>query len=310
MGLGVSLCLAAGLAAMGFTGFLAISELLHSADPAWSRPRAGEEHSAPVTSSDGTGGATADDGTAHGTGGGPATTVGQSAPLNDSPLYRIGELGEVTCTAPELDKDDTESVETFAHAIADCLDDAWGDYFAGAGLEFSSPNRVYWTAAGHSPCGAFPSEGTAAFYCGANQGLYLGLEDIVAASAHNENPEAYTFLISHEYGHHVQGQSRILAQFHSERAGAEQEEADELSRRNELQANCLGGVFLGASGDSLGYGPAERRNILDDVRLRSDRGRHRTHGSAENGRMWTAHGMDRVDPASCDTWNADEGLVR
>ncbi|MFE3460134.1 neutral zinc metallopeptidase [Nocardiopsis aegyptia] len=304
MGLGVSLCLVAGLAAMGFTGFLAISELLHAADPAWSHPVAGQEHTAPVTPSNGTGSGSGTEG------GEGATTVGRSAPLDDSPLYRIGELGEVTCTAPELDKDDTESVETFAHAIADCLDQAWGDYFASAGLEFSSPNRVYWTAAGHSPCGAFPSEGTAAFYCGANQGLYLGLEDIVAASADNENPEAYTFLISHEYGHHVQGQSRILAQFHSARAGAEQEEADELSRRNELQANCLGGVFLGAARDSLGYGPAERRNILDDVELRSDRGRDRTHGSAENGRMWTAHGMDRVDPASCDTWNVDEDLVR
>ncbi len=306
MGLGVSLCMAAGLAAMGFTGFLAISELMHAGDPAWSHPVAGEEHGAPVAPPDGTG-----DGTANATGDGPgATTVGRSASLDDNPLYRIGELGEVTCTAPELDKDDTESVEDFAHAIADCLDQAWGDYFAAAGLEFSSPNRVYWTAAGHSPCGAFPSEGTAAFYCGANQGLYLGLEDIIAASADNENPEAYTFLISHEYGHHVQGQSRILAQFHSARAGADQEEADALSRRNELQANCLGGVFLGASGDALGYGPAERRNILDDVELRSDRGRDRTHGSAENGRMWTAHGMDRVDPAACDTWNVDEDLVR
>jgi predicted metalloprotease len=307
MGIGVSLCLAAGLAAVGFTGFLAISELLHADEPEWSHPVAAEEYGAPAAPTDGTGG-----GSEGGTGGteGGTTTVGQSAPLDDSPLYRIGELGEVTCTAPEFDKDDSASVETFAHAIADCLDQAWGDYFAEAGLEFSSPNRVYWTAAGHSPCGAFPSEGTAAFYCGANQGLYLGLEDIVAASADSDDPEAYTFLISHEYGHHVQGQSRILAQFHSARAGAGQEEADELSRRNELQANCLGGVFLGASGDSLGYGAAERRNILDDVELRSDRGRDRTHGSAENGRMWTEHGMDRVDPASCDTWNADEDLVR
>ncbi|WP_121188122.1 neutral zinc metallopeptidase [Nocardiopsis sp. Huas11] len=323
MGIGVSLCLAAGLAAMGFTGFLAISELLHSSDPGWSHPVADEQHGAPAASPGGSGAGTSDGavnggspeetgaGEAGGEGEGEgATTVGQSAPLDDSPLYRIGELGEVTCTAPELDKDDSASVETFAHAIADCLDEAWGDYFTAAGLEFTSPNRIYWTAAGHSPCGAFPSEGTAAFYCGANQGLYLGLEDIVAASADNENPEAYTFLISHEYGHHVQGQSRILAQFHSARAGADQEEADELSRRNELQANCLGGVFLGASGDSLGYGDHERSNILDDVELRSDRGRDRTHGSAENGRMWTAHGMDRVDPASCDTWNVDEDLVR
>jgi len=68
-------------------------------------------------------------------------------------------------------------------------------------------------------------------------------------------------------------------------------------------------VFLGASGSGLGYGGSERENILDDVGLRSDRGGGHTHGSARNGRLWTAHGMDRVDPGACNTWNAPEDLV-
>jgi predicted metalloprotease len=290
MGLGVSLTLGTGLAAVGFTGFLAFSAMLSSSDAAWSHPVASA--------------GPADGGGEHQR----AVSTGGDM-LGDNPLYRIGELGEVTCEAPELDPEDPESVEGFVHEIADCLDRAWSDYFASAGMEFSSPNRVYWYSAGNSPCGAFPTQGTAAFYCQANQGLYLGVEDIVEASAGSDRPEAYTFLLSHEYGHHVQGQSRILAEFHEARAGVDRETADELTRRNELQANCLGGVFLGASGPGLGHGGSERENILDDVGLRSDRGGDHTHGSARNGRLWTAHGMDRVDPGACNTWDAPEDLV-
>ncbi|CAL9404000.1 hypothetical protein SUDANB67_02704 [Nocardiopsis dassonvillei] len=297
MGLGVTLTLGTGAAAVGFTGFLAISAALHPSEPAWSHPVASAD-----LATGGSGGASAAEE--------PLTASGRGDPLTDNPLYRIGELGEITCEVPELDEKDAESVEAFVHEIADCLDTAWGSYFAEAGLEFTSPNRVYWHTAGNSPCGAFPSEGTAAFYCQANQGLYLGVEDIVAASGGSDKPEAYTFLLSHEYGHHVQGQSRILARFHSERAGADEAEADELTRRNELQANCLGGVFLGASREDLGLGGSERENILDDVGLRSDWGDEHTHGSAANGRLWTAHGMDRRDPAACNTWNAPEELVR
>ncbi|WP_190394280.1 neutral zinc metallopeptidase [Nocardiopsis quinghaiensis] len=296
VGLGVSLTLGTGLAAAGFTGFLAISALLPSSN-AWSHPA-----SLPASEADEAMDEASAERPVAGTGGGDL--------LGDNPLYRIGELGEVTCEAPGLDQEDPESVEAFVHEIADCLDRAWGSYFEAAGMEFTAPNRVYWYAAGHSPCGAFPTEGTAAFYCQANQGLYLGVRDVVAASAGSDKPEAYTFLLSHEYGHHVQGQSRILAEFHSARTGVEHGEADELTRRNELQANCLGGVFLGSSGESLGFGGSERENILDDVELRADRGDEHTHGSVENSRLWTVHGMDRVNPAACNTWNAPEDLVR
>ncbi|WP_040684965.1 neutral zinc metallopeptidase [Nocardiopsis halotolerans] len=290
MGLGVSLTLGTGLAAVGFTGFLAFSAVIHPTEHAWSYS----------VSTTGTAGAT--------TTGEPPVAAGQGDLLGDNPLYRIGELGEVTCEAPSLDEDDPESVEAFAHSIADCLDRAWASYFSSAGMEFTRPNRVYWHTAGNSPCGSFPDEGTAAFYCQANQGLYLGVEDIVAASGGSDRPEAYTFLLSHEYGHHVQGQSRILAEFQSARAGAD--EVDELTRRSELQANCLGGIFMGSARESLGLGGDERENVLDDAALRADRGGEHTHGSKENGRLWTAHGMDRRNPAACDTWDAPEELVR
>lgn len=299
VGFGVSLTLGTGLAAVGLTGFLAISEMLPSSDAEWSS-LAQVDESEPF----------ADDAVAEEPPSDADPPPQESDQLSENALYRTGELGTVSCTLPELDESDPDSVEAFIHELADCLDEAWSDYFAEAGLEFTSPNRIYWHAAGHSPCGAFPSEGTAAFYCEANHGLYLGVEDIVAASADTDKHEAYTFLLTHEYGHHVQGQSGILAEFRETRAGVDQDEAEELTRRNELQANCLGGMFIGASSDSLGYEGPERENILDDAGHRSDRGNERTHGSVENGRLWTVHGMDRMDAAACNTWEAEEDLVQ
>src|SRR5690606_41220865 len=83
-----------------------------------------------------------------------------------------------------------------------------------------------------------------------------------------------------------------------------------LSRRSELKANCLGGPVPGSVEERLPAGPDEEANILADAERRGDFDpEERTHGSPENGAMWTAHGMDRGDPAACNTWSAGENVV-
>ncbi|WP_017557964.1 neutral zinc metallopeptidase [Nocardiopsis baichengensis] len=287
MGPAVVLVLLTGLGAVGLAGFLTISEVVErpaAADPV--RPAAAQEASAPGAQ-----------------GAGPVSAAGD-------PLRATGEMAEVACPAPEVDPDDQRSMEAFLHEITDCLDEAWQEQFAAGDMEFEPPNRVFWYASGQSPCGDFPAEGTAAFYCQANKGLYLGVEDIVASSQRSDRPESYTFMLSHEYAHHVQGESGILARFQAARGSVSGGERDLLTRRSELQANCLGGTFLGSVETSLPIGERERAHILDDAGRRGDYDvEDRTHGSAESGALWTEHGMDRKDPAACDTWSADEGLV-
>ncbi|MFC7326420.1 neutral zinc metallopeptidase [Marinactinospora rubrisoli] len=231
--------------------------------------------------------------------------------LGDNPLYQSGEMARVDCPAPRLDAYDDASMEAFLHKITDCLDQGWREQFGDTGMAFEAPNRIYWYASGQSPCGRYPVEGTAAFYCRANKGLYLGVDDIVASSADSGEPETYTFLLSHEYAHHVQGEAGILDYYHAARGTAgDAEERAAWTRRSELQANCLGGAFVGAIADSFPIGGDEHANILEDAERRSDYdAEQRTHGSPANGRMWTEHGMDRRDPAACNTWQAREHLV-
>ncbi len=288
LGVGVSVVVVMGLASVALAGFVSVASLF-------------------------------------GTGSGPAPATGpptgpseqtdpdQGRPrdvLTTNALYLSGELRSVACPAPEMEAGDPRSMEDFLHEVTDCLDQAWGEHLTAAGLEFEPPNRVYWYSSGQSPCGTYPVEGLSAFYCHANKGLYLGVEDIVAGSGHSDRTAAYTFLLGHEYGHHVQGETGILSQYQEMRSGSNGEESrDEWSRRSELQANCLSGVFLGAVENSFPIGEAEREEVLRDAALRADRGDTHTHGSPANGRLWTSHGMDRRDPAACNTWEAEEELV-
>lgn len=289
-GIGVLAVLILGLAAVALAGFVTVASLLETE----SRPLTGAAR--PAVSG--------------GTASGQQQAAAARGTPTMNPLYTSGQLLSTTCPAPVLDVGDPASMEDFLHDVTDCLDRAWGTHFEGASLPFEPPNRVYWYASGQSPCGSYPVEGASAFYCHANKGLYLGVEDIVVTSGGTGDVEAYTFLLSHEYGHHVQGESGILGRYQQSRGdGPTTEERDLWTRRGELQANCLGGVFLGSVAGSFPIGEEERANILDDAAKRGDRGESRTHGSAASGRMWTDHGMDRMDPAACNTWAAEEGLV-
>ncbi|GAA4897607.1 neutral zinc metallopeptidase [Streptomonospora salina] len=290
LGLGVTLVLLTGLTAMGFAAFVSVSAL---SGPSGAGPAPQGPGAAPMA------------------GGEPAPQDSGTGALAADPLYSSGEMSQVTCPAPRLDADDPASMENFLHEITGCLDTAWSEQLADSGVEFDPPNRIYWYTAGQSPCGTYPAAGSSAFYCQANEGLYLGIQDIVETSAKSNHPERYTFLLSHEYAHHVQGEAGVLSRFHSVRAGEGDDAAkDGLTRRNELQANCLGGLFLGSVSDSYPIDAQEHANILADAERRADPPRgDRTHGSPDNGRMWTDHGMDRGDPAACNTWQARKELV-
>ncbi|GAB3479840.1 neutral zinc metallopeptidase [Nocardiopsis coralliicola] len=282
---GVVLVMVTGLCSVGLAGFLSVSALFDGGPETRLQPGAELQENAAAPSGEGV--------------------------LEANPLYSTGELKEVTCPAPELEPGDAESMEAFLHEMSDCLDTAWREHFTGSGMAFEPPNRVFWYASGQSPCGNFPADGSAAFYCQANKGLYLGVEHIVESSGETEHPEAYTFLLSHEYAHHVQGEAGILGYFHAASgATGDPERQGMLSRRSELQANCLGGVFLGSVAGTFPLGAEEEGNILEDAERRGDYDpEERTHGSPENGGMWTAHGLDRGDPAACNTWSAGEDVV-
>ncbi|GAA2021471.1 neutral zinc metallopeptidase [Nocardiopsis rhodophaea] len=239
---------------------------------------------------------------------------GESA-LVANPLYDTGRLSPLPCPAPALDIHDPDSVEGFLNAMADCLDDTWQRQFDRAGIPFHPPRRVFWREPGRSPCRDYPSA-AGAFYCRADTGIYIGVEDVVRKWNEADDSVVYASLIAHEYGHHVQGESGLLEYYH-ERRGQEtgREDQNSWTRKSELQANCFAGAFLGSVEVTYPLTAADRSVALDDARATADRANgpvdERTHGTPDNSSYWLSRGLDGQSPGTCNTWATEnENLLQ
>ncbi len=156
------------------------------------------------------------------------------------------------------------------------------------------------------------------FYCPADGRVYLDLtfyEDMrrqLGASG----DFAWAYVIAHEIGHHVQselGTSTEVRQLSSENP----DDANELSVRLELQADCYAGVWASTvfeAGDlergDLGEAFTASEAVGDD-RLQSRAGGgvdpdSFTHGTSEQRRRWFTKGYKSADPGACDTFSAEQ----
>lgn len=228
----------------------------------------------------------------------------------DSPLYRTGPLGAAGCRLPKIRAHDDDSMLAFLGTLSDCLDTVWGRQFTKAGLAgFAAPRRVFWDVPGGSPCGSYPAPGAAAFYCPANDTLYVGLADVVAASGGEplSHYAVYARIVAHEYGHHVQEDAGILEYGHRLMAAGTLAARDGVSRRIELQAQCFAGAFLSAERGTLPMTAEQYRAVLADARARGEDAvppDRRDHGSGRHYAGWIARGYTGRALSSCDTWIA------
>jgi len=125
-------------------------------------------------------------------------------------------------------------------------------------------------------------------------------------------------VIAHEVGHHVQNLLGIADKFQQARAQASQEEANALSVRMELQADCFAGVWAKTANDKshiLEEGDVEEglnaaAAIGDDRLQRRSQGyvvpESFTHGSSEQRVRWFKQGMQTGDVNSCDTFGTNQ----
>lgn len=248
--------------------------------------------------------------THHGTTG--HTPTGRTAALRN-PLYSTPKTAGLPCHAPQLNTHSERSMGRFLKKVSDCLDTTWAKRFKAAHIPFRPPTRVYWTRPGTSPCGNYPAPGAAAFYCGANHAMYIGLNDVVknSGNAPGRYYSIYISVLAHEYGHHVQSAAGILTYGHrAETEAGGTSKKNEISRRIELQANCFDGVYLDAVGDTLPMTGKQKKLVVVDAYYRGDRpGYPPDHGSKRHFRNWLIRGMKYGKPGKCNTWGAGDTHV-
>ncbi len=213
-----------------------------------------------------------------------------------------------------------EQVE-FVKAVVEDVQGVWAEAFRTAGREYEETTLVLFEDGVNTACGA-ASSATGPFYCPADRKVYLDLTFFRELSTRFGAPGdfAQAYVIAHEFGHHVQ---TILGINESVRGEQQQNpgQANDLSVRMELQADCFAGVWAHSIWAEPGQGAVEEiteadiREGLDaaaavgDDRLQLQSGGGTnpetwTHGSSEQRMTWFQRGFREGTADACDTFSS------
>ncbi len=242
----------------------------------------------------------------------PVNPAAAVAVLQRNTLYDQGGLPNRLCRAHDLGAASTAEQTDFYQALMSCLNDEWRGRIRSAGFRYADPGLVVFDSPVTTPCGnASPVSGrTLAFYCPSDAVMYADVPQMRRFFA--DIDVAYAVVIGHEFGHHVQSETGMLTAYDDTLHRGVADRA-ELSRRLELQASCMGGLFLGAVADSF---PIDDRRLTqlrqvagsfgDETNAASD---ERDHGSGESNQSWILTGFDVNDIARCNTFAAKATAV-
>jgi predicted metalloprotease len=208
----------------------------------------------------------------------------------------------------------------FAAAILGNTEDVWKVVFPQqVGKPYEPPRLVLFSGATRSGCGAAQSA-MGPFYCPTDQTVYLDLSFFqeMQSKFRAGGDFAYAYVIAHEVGHHVENKLGILSRAQEVQRQNGGAEANRISVRIELMADCLAGVWAKNSNEryqSLEQGDIENairaaEAIGDDRLQKQSQGRvvpdSFTHGSSAQRVRWLTTGLKSGDVRSCDTFRAGQ----
>ncbi len=205
----------------------------------------------------------------------------------------------------------------FVSTVLADTEDVWTQLFKQGGASYVNPKLVLFRGAVRTGCG----QGQAAmgpFYCPADQKVYIDLDFYETLKTRLGAPGdfAQAYVIAHEVGHHVQNLLGIADKMEQARGRMGQAEANAMSVKMELQADCFAGVWANHADESrkiLEQGDVEEAmnaaaKIGDDA-LQKGRGgavmpESFTHGTSQQRQRWFNTGLKTGSVKACDTFGA------
>ena len=194
------------------------------------------------------------------------------------------------------------------------MEDTWTELFKQGGERYQPPVLVLFNDAVQSACGS-ASSATGPFYCPGDRKVYLDLSFFRELEQNFGAPGdfAQAYVVAHEVGHHVQNELGINAQVSRLQQQASQTDANALSVRLELQADCYAGVWGHHAArqnmldpDDVDEGLKAAAAIGDDRLQRQSQGRvvpeSFTHGSSAQRAEWLRRGLTSGRIEDCDTF--------
>jgi len=209
----------------------------------------------------------------------------------------------------------SDEMAQFAGVVLAETEDVWHGIFEANGATYREPTMVLFSGGVRSACG-FASAASGPFYCPGDSKLYLDLDFFGELDrrfgASGDFAQAY--VIAHEVGHHVQNLIGVLPEFNRQRRTMSEVEANRMSVRVELQADCFAGVWahfteqkgLLESGD-IDEALNAANQIGDDTLQRNSQGYvvpdSFNHGTSAQRREWFGRGLEGGRLDDCDTFN-------
>ncbi|MFZ7128049.1 MAG: neutral zinc metallopeptidase [Desulfobacterales bacterium] len=217
--------------------------------------------------------------------------------------------------APVERTPEEDRLAEFVSVVLADTEDTWHELFRTHGAEYREPKLVLFSGAVESACG-FAQSAMGPFYCPADEKVYMDLvffQDLKDRfGAPGDFAQAY--VIAHEVGHHVQKLIGISDKVQAARRQLSESEANELSVRQELQADCYAGLWAhyahrtrqiieeGDIEEALGAASA----IGDDRLQMKTRGYvvpdSFTHGTSAQRVEWFQRGLSTGSIDACNTF--------
>lgn len=208
-----------------------------------------------------------------------------------------------------------EQMADFVSVVLADTEDTWKEIFRQEGRTYEEPDLVLYSGAVQSACG-MGSAAMGPFYCPGDRKVYIDLAFFDELRRRHGAPGdfAQAYVIAHEVGHHVQNLLGISDRVRSAQRGLGTAEANELSVKLELQADCYAGLWgnhADRSRQVLEAGDIEEAlnaaSAIGDDRLQRQGSGYVvpetfTHGTSQQRVDWFRRGIERGDIGSCDTF--------
>lgn len=233
-------------------------------------------------------------------------------------LGLVGPAGERPASyqqGPRGATDNDQHKQMVARILGD-TEDTWGRIFQQNGKTYQQPALVLFRDQVRSGCGG-ASAAVGPFYCPADSKVYLDLSffDELHKRFGAQGDFAQAYVVAHEVGHHVQNLLGTSGKVHERQQQLPKAQANALSVKLELQADCFAGVW-GHSAQQRGLLDAgdldealNAAHAIGDDTLQKHAGGavvpdSFTHGSSDDRKRWFKRGFESGDPGQCNTFKS------
>ncbi|MEL6505816.1 MAG: neutral zinc metallopeptidase [Pseudomonadota bacterium] len=215
--------------------------------------------------------------------------------------------------APPTQARSRDEMTTFIAVVLAETEDVWKGIFQQQGRIYPEPKLVLFKSQVRSACGK-ASSATGPFYCPGDSKIYLDTQffDTLSRQFGAPGDFANAYVIAHEVGHHVQNVIGVLPKYNQLRRSMSKVEANRMSVRIELQADCFAGIWahfterkgLLEKGD-LEEALNAATQVGDDTIQKRQQGyvvpESFSHGTSEQRSAWFFRGFETGKLSECNT---------